>query len=215
MRSNASSTPLTVRKASKAQRPAADGLNFFTVPKLKADTAPALTVSSIQHVHSDLASRHAGKENKLPRPVKAAPAVQIKDAMLHLPQDKLAGGMLHQAVAGLQCQQAMSDRPLSAPADVPITRGQHNVSKRNMQLASSISAAPVPAPTAMTGVTASGRPYRGNDMPVNSSTCQPGMLASDVLEEDFPLACQTAITKRRSDILSMTPLHICCLGRRP
>ena len=187
MRSSTSSTPVTARKASKTQRPAGDGLSSFTVPKLKVDPAPWPAENSTQRVHID---RHTGKENRLLRP-----AVRSHEAELPPPKVK----MQSQAVTRLQRQQAMSDWSESALADMPLASGQDNTQTK-LQLASK--PASVPASMAVILATASGRPHRGTNMPVNNGTHQPGIPGSDLLLEDHPLACQTAITKRRSDIIA-------------
>lgn len=194
MRTNG--TPATARKRGKGQTPGTESLSHLAVPKLKTSTVIFSSANHTTQPAAEIGNSDDGKENQQSRLVSAAPVAASKLAevqpssnqRLRCPQQAKPCPKIGKQSGSSHCN---STRPASAD-NVLLSNSTESRSEKQVRLASTAMAKD--DTTALTNCTATAR--QGSSI----EAMQPQHAALDPLDEaslELPLACQTAINKRR------------------
>ena len=194
MRTN--TTPATARQRAKGHTPGAEGLSHLAVPKLKTNTKTL----SINHIGTNFpqfasSDSNSGKENRPIRPTIAAPAVAVKPADVQpARQHQPASQQQSTAVSSLQRQDhAVQRRVRPASADNALLSSAEPESHLRLPHDHAADTSLV----SHTTLAKSQHVAKAELLP--SAQRQHHDAIDQVLE--LPLACQTAINKRRYPLI--------------
>ena len=192
MRTN--STPATARKRAKGHTPGAEGLSHLAVPKLKTNTTTS-SINRTVNTFPQLASStsNGGKENRPIRPTSAAPAVAVKPAAVQPEPQHQPASQQHSTAVSSSQDQAVQRRVRPASADNALLSSGEPESHLRLPHDHAAETSRV----SHTTLARSQHAAKAELLP--SAQRQHHDALDQVLE--LPLACQTAINKRRYPLI--------------